>query len=501
MLRLVHNQSLLLLRRIFKYRNRILRVLTIVSCLLVASLAITLLWAFIVPAVYTRAPAHYLEFESQLERQWRLWNGPNNFQASIHQGNPQGQKIFIASNIIQHDLIRGQWGQNLRMLLDYLGPENVFVSIYENDSGPGAGKALASLRDQLSCNYSITFGDHISVNAMDFPTVVTPDGDMHVKRMTYLAEIRNRLLRPLDNPDLNTNQDVNYTSVKFDKILFLNDIYYNPVDALHLIFNTNNGEYDIACAVNYFTAVKIYDTFVLRDIDGYEVGSTIWPWFTTKGSAQSLEAARAGSDAIPVKACYNGMAAYKAQEFLNQDVSNTTIQPPLRFRAQEDLFWEESECCLLAADYAERVRDARIYLNPYVRVAYTPRTWSRVREVWHLQTMFPSLSWCVTKLGIGYRDNPRREDVAGSVVNHRVWRFDREGLNGEIRGRRQSYVDELKKEGDLSRKWVDIEKVANPGGFCGQKKLFVLVPDFETRNQQVSGEAGGKNWLEIKPPH
>jgi hypothetical protein len=89
---------------------------------------------------YWSLPVHYVEFER------RLHEGP-----STGKGNPLAQKIFIASNIIQPDKIRGAWGRSLLRLVDYLGPENVFVSIYENDSGPEAPKALAWLRSQLPC--------------------------------------------------------------------------------------------------------------------------------------------------------------------------------------------------------------------------------------------------------------------------------------------------------------------------------------------------------------
>jgi hypothetical protein len=113
---------------------------------------VVLLALFVARAVFDAAffpsywtlPAHYREFEK------RLHEGPT----ARGRGNPGGQKIFIASNIIQHDKIRGAWGQSLLKLVDYLGPENVFVSIYENDSGPEAPKALAWLRSQLPCEPS-----------------------------------------------------------------------------------------------------------------------------------------------------------------------------------------------------------------------------------------------------------------------------------------------------------------------------------------------------------
>lgn len=66
-------------------------------------------------------------------------------------GNPYNEKIFIAANILQEDLIRGVWGEAVLELVDLLGEENVFVSIYENDSGLGTADALKELRNKLRC--------------------------------------------------------------------------------------------------------------------------------------------------------------------------------------------------------------------------------------------------------------------------------------------------------------------------------------------------------------
>jgi hypothetical protein len=89
---------------------------------------------------YSNPPPHYKELEERIKAS----NVPG-------RGNIRGEKVFIASNIIQADMIRGVWGENLLKLIDYLGPQNVFVSIYENDSGPETTMALSWLRDQLTC--------------------------------------------------------------------------------------------------------------------------------------------------------------------------------------------------------------------------------------------------------------------------------------------------------------------------------------------------------------
>ena len=73
-------------------------------------------------------------------------------------GNPRGEKVFIAANILQADLIRGAWGSSVLELIDLLGEENVFLSIYENDSGPETAKALGEFREKVKCKHSDVFG-------------------------------------------------------------------------------------------------------------------------------------------------------------------------------------------------------------------------------------------------------------------------------------------------------------------------------------------------------
>jgi hypothetical protein len=93
---------------------------------------------------YMNPPPHYRTLEDTIKAS----NLPG-------RGNVNNQRIYIASNIIHEDLIRGSWGSNLLELIDILGPENVFVSIYENDSGPGTRDALTDLQRKLPCKYTL----------------------------------------------------------------------------------------------------------------------------------------------------------------------------------------------------------------------------------------------------------------------------------------------------------------------------------------------------------
>lgn len=65
--------------------------------------------------------------------------------------NERGEKVFIAANIVDEDLIRGDWGKQLVELVELLGEDNVYLSIYENDSGAGTKNALQELKAKVNC--------------------------------------------------------------------------------------------------------------------------------------------------------------------------------------------------------------------------------------------------------------------------------------------------------------------------------------------------------------
>lgn len=95
---------------------------------------------------YATPPKHYRDLE-------------NRVRSSLEpgRGNLNNEKVFIAANIVDESLIRGSWGNNLLSLVDLLGEENVFVSIYENDSGSDTAAALRELQERLPCKH-LAFG-------------------------------------------------------------------------------------------------------------------------------------------------------------------------------------------------------------------------------------------------------------------------------------------------------------------------------------------------------
>jgi hypothetical protein len=110
--------------------------------------------AIFVPS-YTNWPEHYRE----LERSCKNSTQPG-------RGNPNNEKVFIAASIYDHDgtLLARQWGSAVLELVQLLGPQNVHLSVYENDPNIAAKASLEKLGSQLKCKHSATTKITIDAN-------------------------------------------------------------------------------------------------------------------------------------------------------------------------------------------------------------------------------------------------------------------------------------------------------------------------------------------------
>lgn len=271
------------------------------------------------------------------------------------------EKVFIVSLPWNNEIIlRNHWNAQLVALTKALGPENVYVSIYENGSYDNTKDALRLLDEELGAAGirrkivldETSHAEMISKHPTSSGWIKTPKGDTELRRIPYLSRIRNTSLKPL--MDLAEGEH-------FDKILFLNDIIFSTDDALNLL-DTKDGEYAAACALDFVSPPTFYDTFALRDSEGFAALMPSWPYFRSSKSRSALKAGQP----VPVSSCWNGMIAMDAAPFY--DESNA-----LGFRGIPDslaqLHLEGSECCLIHADN-RLSRTAGVWVNPNVRVGY-----------------------------------------------------------------------------------------------------------------------------------
>ena len=401
---------------------------------------------------YTRPPRKYIELAQLVSKTGR--------------GNVNAEKVFIAATINDQngELAGGDWGHNLLSLVEILGAENCFVSIYAN-GGSGGQDAVKALRKSLDCDNNVIFEEHIELSQL--PKIVLPGGSERIKRIDMLAKVRNQALQPLI--DLST---------RFHKVLYINDVVFRPIDATNLLFSTHadtdgRTRYRAACAVDFINPFKFYDTYASRDLEGYSMGIPFYPWFSNAGGAESRHDVLQQTDAVRVRSCWGGMVAFDAKVFQPSDLTDP-MGLATTFRATDEMFWDASECCLIHADIQDvptlESPDSGIYMNPYIRVAYDSRTLSWLAFTRRFERSYSLIHNILNHLAGLPRFNPRRTEVAGELVQDKVWVTSQSESGGSFQ---------------------TIQRPADAGGFCGRRELSVLRTD---------RKKGQKYWENVPVP-
>lgn len=100
------------------------------------------LFAAILFPSYTVRPAHYTEL-----RQRALTT------TTPGRANPHNEKVFIAAALSEDKghLTSGAWGEAVLSLIDLLGPENVHLSVYEDNTDAETKLSLTRFRRTAPC--------------------------------------------------------------------------------------------------------------------------------------------------------------------------------------------------------------------------------------------------------------------------------------------------------------------------------------------------------------
>ncbi|KAI6247445.1 hypothetical protein HI914_04535 [Erysiphe necator] len=433
------------------------------------------------------------------------------------------EKVFIAANIADGDLIDNSWGPSLLSLVDLIGVDRVYVSIYGYPTAQ-----LLQLAGMLKCEHNIVSEELEPINLDILPRILLPNGDQRIKRISFLAEIRNKALQPL--------AELERKGQKFDKVLFINDVFFNPSEALRLIWGTNvnkhgKAEYKAACAADFITSWKYYDTFATRDAEGYSMGLPLFPWFSSKGLAASRKDVLAGRDSVRVKSCWGGMVSFDARYFMsteqeNSEATSNSIRSlntkfPVRFRSESESFWDASECCLVHADimalpsfYSLPVAvdnlNTGIFMNPYVRTAYSAQALAWIPFTKRFERLMAPIQLTINWFAKMPRYNYRRTEEPGQVIVDRVWVSYNTNQNATNKGHgnSSSYLRHSRSHslGNPSTLWhqqgyyKNVERASKNGGYCGVRQLMVLK---EAGYTHENNNKGGKNWdnlLNSVPP-
>jgi hypothetical protein len=141
------------------------------------------------------------------------------------------QKIFIASiHRNSERILRYHWNEAVVNLTKHLGINNVFVSVHESgsqDDTKGALRDLDFALKGLGVLRSIELNQTLDQQVAEIMTrpetveegwLLTPRGKIELRRIPYLAKLRNRVMEKLD--------DEAALGRTYDIVLWLNDVVF-----------------------------------------------------------------------------------------------------------------------------------------------------------------------------------------------------------------------------------------------------------------------------------
>ena len=241
---------------------------------------------------------------------------------------------YISAVVYNIEPIIKDWIDEMKKLIDYLGKENVIVSIYENGDSVDKTRKYLKFFENYLINKKV-------VNVINTEKIEEKEG---VERIRFLAKLRNRSL------------DFLYRIVDLDfsntKIIFINDVIYRYEDIIKLIA-TNNGNYDAVCGMDYYES--FYDTWASIGLDGKQF-RRYFPYMYNK----EQQDAYINGETIRTFSCWNGVTVINAKPFEDRN--------KLFFRNGKKI--RQSECTLLHADmYLMGYR--KVFVNTEIIFAYT----------------------------------------------------------------------------------------------------------------------------------
>lgn len=266
-------------------------------------------------------------------------------------GPQKSQKVFVALNLRDSEAVMPHFIRQLLHLAAHLGPDHLFISIYESASSDRTPIYL-----QFLAKFFVRCG--ISHRILGGSSFTKPED---VARTYFLAQVRNFALEPLwgGSAALTTNCTVVSNSgdptVLADRVVFINDVYWCVKHVLRLLAY----DADLACGMDYYVLDVLqlrtfYDIWVSRAVDG-QLLSGRPPYVRHPLSARLLAHGRA----IPMRCCWNGLAVMRARPFMEG----------VRFKAHEEGECVASECSILCDQLRHRKYND-VVMDPAVALAY-----------------------------------------------------------------------------------------------------------------------------------
>ena len=286
----------------------------------------------------------------------KLWIYFNDKKKTLPMASSRNTTFYITAMISNMENIIDNYIKQMKKLINYLGEQNVVISIVENgDSKDQTRRYLREFQQYL--NKKKVFNDFLLKHEIEDPRKkIFPFRKNTPLRIQFYAKLRNRcfdFLYKLPNIDFNNT-----------KIIYFNDIVFEYQDIINLL-STNNEEYDAVCGLDFSNV--FYDRWVSIDLDGNSL-KRHFPFFINK-HAQDLIV---NHKPIRVFSCWNGVIVFSAAPFKDNIIRfrYKTKKKLYKHRINNDQKVDyESECTYFHIDLFNLGYTIKL-INPDVRVTY-----------------------------------------------------------------------------------------------------------------------------------
>ena len=292
----------------------------------------------------------------------KFWVHRYNKNITLPIATAKNTTFFIAATVHNMEKIIDDYFIEMKKLINYLGKENIIISIMENgDSTDKTREKLYEFMEYL--NETEIVNRIIIEHEIDDPR--KNESDPYSLENNFLSNLRIKYYSELRNRCLDFIYEIPNLNFSNTKVIFFNDIIFEYENIINLL-STNNEDYDAVCGLDFYDC--FYDSWVSIDLSGYSLRHD-FPFFVNK-EGQDLVI---NHKPIRVMSCWNGVIVFTAEPLKDRKIKfryeleeNREIQYYINSDQQYNY---ESECTYFHIDL-HSLGYTKKFINPEVRVAY-----------------------------------------------------------------------------------------------------------------------------------
>ena len=270
--------------------------------------------------------------------------------------------FFIAATVHNMEKIIDDYFIEMKKLINYLGKENIIISIMEN--GDSTDKTREKLYEFMEYLNETEIVNRIIIDhEIDDPR--KNESDPYSLENNFLSNLRIKYYSELRNRCLDFIYEIPNLNFSNTKVIFFNDIIFEYENIINLL-STNNEDYDAVCGLDFYDC--FYDSWVSIDLSGYSLRHD-FPFFVNK-EGQDLVI---NHKPVRVMSCWNGVIVFTAEPLKDRKIKfryELEDDREIQYYINSDQQYNyESECTYFHIDL-HSLGYTKKFINPEVRVAY-----------------------------------------------------------------------------------------------------------------------------------